>query len=676
MINIIKNFCNAAINLTENKDISEFKLSKEEMLLLLEIMTNLENLTCYAENKPFHDAEVASEIINNSMVCISIDFIGSSAYNFLVNKSEKLKKFMESNETISQPILEMDDYSNSMIIYDIYKKEGNFLYKYQSLKESDKIFGVGTYTIPLSKKSHVNAKLKNVPIFIKKNAISEYEHMLTKKEDKYLLPAFPFFELSPFALAKKVDPKNHNLIQKASIIERGYASCAYSLIEKNGDLIEEKFYNSFNYDNYYHEKQYYNKFVFINKNGEILDNSSVSPSLIMKKIRHNIAHSKNMYSFKINERTAQVSFYAYAFILDDRAIIVPYFLYESLSHINMTNFDVDSNTYNYLKVANLEKQLNSEEEILNYLKKCKNISLSNVKGINREKLDCTLTHFINKYEEITEKELSLQDYLSQNIKEIFKNVNVKVSELKNSEFVANKLARNPYFLKSIEGLEEKYQALNILVILKDFYDFDLNQNDSLSNSGKAKNFKINPKSVNRILPRIYHFMAHNLFDIEEDNDLAMIREEVYFSLCIFLAFANFIWNKFNDDLEKEMPFFESLKSKLEASIFKGFSLIDEKNKSSKRITTSKEMQDVIDKIRNNVAHNNVKVKFSKSGNPEDNFLIFSFHNRDTSYYMISVKDFLTFITNPLFCSYSKNKQEIVSVNSFEEIIQEVVKKIN
>lgn len=64
------------------------------------------------------------------------------------------------------------------------------------------------------------------------------------------------------------------------------------------------------------------------------------------------------------------------------------------------------------------------------------------------------------------------------------------------------------------------------------------------------------------------------------------------------------------------------------------------------------MQDVIDKIRNNGANNNMKVKFSKSGNPEDNFLIFNFHNKETLYYMITVKDFLSFITNPLLFSTS------------------------
>lgn len=676
MIDIINKFCDAAINLTKNEQINKDKLSKENMLILLEIMTNLENLTCYAENKIFHDAEVAYEIINNSMVCTSIDFIGSSICDFIVGNCKELKKFMESDATISQPILKMDDYSNSMTIYSIYKKEGNFLYTYQCLKESEKILADGTCTIPLSKKSHVNARLKDFPIFIKKEAISEYEGILIKKENGYLLPAFPFFELAPISLAKKVDPKNHNLREKAALIERGYALCTYSLIEKNGDLIEKDFYNSFDYDTYYKEKQYYNKFVFVNKEGKILENSSVSPALVMKKIRHNIAHCKNIYSFKINEHNMQVCFYAYAFILDDRAIIVPYFLYESLSHINMTNFDVDSNTYNYLEVANLESKLNNEEEILNYLKRCKKISLSNVKGINREKLDCTLTNFLNKYDDLKEKEQTLQEYLSLNIKEVFNGVTVKVSELKNIEFVANKLARNPYFLKSIEGLEGKYQTLNILVILKDFYDFDLNKEDSLSKSGKAKNFRINPRAISKILQRIYNFIAYNSVNLSEDNDLSMIREEVYFSLCIFLAFASFIWNKFNDDLETEMPFFESLKSKLDPNIFKGFSLIDQNNKSSKKIITSKEMQDVIDKIRNNVAHNNVKVKFSKSGNPEDNFLIFSFHNKDNLYYMITVKDFLVFITNPLFCTYNKNRQEIISVNNYDELIKEVVNKLN
>ena len=113
-------------------------------------------------------------------------------------------------------------------------------------------------------------------------------------------------------------------------------------------------------------------------------------------------------------------------------------------------------------------------------------------------------------------------------------------------------------------------------------------------------------------------------------------------------------------------------------MFRGFDYVNLNKKGDDRhspITTIKAMKSVISIVRNKIAHFDVRVRFSKSGRPEDNFLIFNYEQSPNLYYKISCKDFIEFIMNPLFLNYKDIKGNNIIVDTYDELIENVIEKI-
>jgi len=202
-------------------------------------------------------------------------------------------------------------------------------------------------------------------------------------------------------------------------------------------------------------------------------------------------------------------------------------------------------------------------------------------------------------------------------------------------------------------------------------------------TGKRKNIYIDEKHLILTLINLYS----NLYTLskknEEEINFSLFRDELYISICAFLIFTNLIYNGFNEDMNGDYSRLNKdekreLESKLNIEMFKGFTFINKNIKGhdrSSKVTSLQDMKDVIKKLRDNIAHFSVKVKFSKNGNPEDHILLFGYEMSASIYYTISCKDLITFLMNPLFSEYKSHKDEIIELNNFDELKDIIIEKM-
>ena len=158
-------------------------------------------------------------------------------------------------------------------------------------------------------------------------------------------------------------------------------------------------------------------------------------------------------------------------------------------------------------------------------------------------------------------------------------------------------------------------------------------------------------------------------------------------MCSFLIFTNLIYNGFDDDLDDKNTMLsneekQQLESKLSVELFSGFEYVNKNQKANgplNRVENLKQMKTVISTVRNNIAHFMLKVKFSRSGNPENHYLVFS-HAPDANmpnlYIRIRIGDFLKFIMDPVFSKHKAYSENKIYTNNFDEIMDFVHKKLD
>jgi hypothetical protein len=316
--------------------------------------------------------------------------------------------------------------------------------------------------------------------------------------------------------------------------------------------------------------------------------------------------------------------------------------------------------------------LKDKEELTNILNNSYRIAVSNIKNIDKQALSATLYYASETLQTINDKEI-VKDHFKNKIKEHFPNASIEIAKLHQTNYIINRCTSNEIFFNS-NYLYEETQANVLMTIIDDVYDFQIVSKDSFDNTGKSKIFSMRPRAILNLSILAYKFAMGQLKD---ENELLFYssKDEIYAYLCYFLGYFNFIYNKFNEDFESETGFITKLKSQLNSNLFKGFVFVNKQKGTQTPIVQPHQMRDLIDKIRNNIAHANFNIKFSKSGLPQDNLLIFSYPNKDYLYYMVSCKDFLNFVTNPLFADHVETPNEITKINNYQEIIDIMKDKI-
>jgi hypothetical protein len=149
-----------------------------------------------------------------------------------------------------------------------------------------------------------------------------------------------------------------------------------------------------------------------------------------------------------------------------------------------------------------------------------------------------------------------------------------------------------------------------------------------------------------------------------------------------LIYTNLIYNNFKEDIydgdttlsKVEIKNLEDKISQLNMDKFR----IEKEGQPATHPRTLEEKKKVISSIRGTIAHfadPPLKVKFSQSGKPEDIILRFGYKGNRFVWNEISCADFLEFITNPLFAKYKEYNHNLLTVKTFEQLLEIVTSKI-
>jgi hypothetical protein len=97
------------------------------------------------------------------------------------------------------------------------------------------------------------------------------------------------------------------------------------------------------------------------------------------------------------------------------------------------------------------------------------------------------------------------------------------------------------------------------------------------------------------------------------------------------------------------------------------------NDKERNVDTFEECDRVISTIRNKVSHFELSIKPSKNGNIEDYELIFE--ASCNYYFKIKCKDYINFITDPLFTNHNVSNEKIETISTFEDYKNSMIKMI-
>ena len=575
----------------------------------------------------------------------------------------------------------------------MYQQDGEFLHEYLLFEQNDNI------QVNLHLKLSENAPNFSVliPVELTEEEIintipSEY---ITKKDDNtYFIHTLAFKDNLHFA-------KDAILSKSKKPLPMLKREILYNLQIQNVYLDYKKNNNSFVYVDYHDKINDYQtmktmsekqaKFLVLNKSCEEVNYDEVNLQEILYGIRNCIAHNKDRYRYNINnDLTDNLS--GKLFILDKHIVIFPYCINPIIARIISTN-EVTCYNKSFMYCPTLKHGLNPTQTetifdvVTKYLQSCRKITLSSIGDINFAKIEAAINHCLTEYKKKYNSAENLHEFLTNKLEKIFqRNIEISIQELASTEVLANKLIANPYFLKWNTSKYGGTQDSFIRYLVEDFYMFNIIDGKAVKQNGKFNTTEID---INGISTVIYN--VHNtVFDIsnnQKDDTLIFDRykDEIYISTCIFLAYMNLIHNGFNEDLDKiksKLNLNEryELQTKLKPSIFSDFTKVNTNKHGNNKnipITEFNDMINVISSIRNQISHFNVKVKFNKSGNYEEYVLIFE--DYDTSkpsniHYKITIKDFLKFITNPIFSEYKTSTLPEITANTWEELIDKIKEK--
>lgn len=683
MNEFLSKFIRIINKIINNEKIPNIDIDREEYLHFFDILVSLEYLLCYPDDNTFHNNELADNTIRNNLMYNKSYFIESDEYKKEIKTDKKLSSFVETNEQqIDIPIKER---LYNFIKYSYFIKDDKFVHKFAKFEENTmqyKTITISFYKDQNNPKS-IYASLKyKVPLIIREQHLELFSKDLTYNEETgtYFLNPIPYVDnTSRMKLVNTIKYNGSNIEKIARVNNYYIKGTKFEYFKLNNDLIIKEFKNSNEYKTYFEESKNLNKFLIINKDGNIVDNNLVNSGVILHQLRLNIAHNKDKCTFTIKHNDF-CDFDGMFFIIDQRAVIVPFAMYNSLADICKLNFDETENVFSYIYAPKLSKAINNSQACIDYLNNCKKINIQNNKGLNKQKIDLAIVHYLKQFEKNNLPSDSIGEYLKENINNVFPNTKVFIHDLANIELFSAKLSSNPFFLKE---KNPKNQVYCIIFLLEKFYNFSITNTSALLSNNKSNYITFSNKYLLLIIDKIFNLINLAIEKKHYENKFALLKDEIYIALCAILIYTNLIRNNFASDLKVDETDLNridriDLEKKLTKDLFKNFTLVNDSIKGNRKNSTPEninEFKHVIALVRNSIAHANLKIKFTKTYNHEDIFLIFDDALRSNMHYKISCKDFLTFITNPLFFNYKELKDEKLNLNSYDELIKLVKEKI-
>ncbi len=651
---------------------------------LKKLELGFEFLISFPLDKEFYNLEIADGVIKHNVIFAFARLLGGRECEKMCKEDAELKAFVDGPETQYIPKLPYDEKIGHIKMQPIYVKEGKFLCKYYLYGENKRMLKPikddfeGVFPFEM---------YAPIEIFGKAEELFKPEHIKQKKDNEYSISyaAFKEYWHRIDANAVKSSFRGTFIEKKAKMLKAlndGVGGLKYIQLEDR--LVLKSFATSEDYQSYLDLKNNLSTILIIDANGKVVPSDNINSLDLLKKYRIAIAHNQETFHYYVSNQLLP-NLMGSVLLYEDKAVLVPSKLSSMFSQLAMTNYDTTIEEREFLYMPQLKKPISSVDDCVSYIASCKKVVVSNCVGLDVIRLSQLVKCMINKYSEQNNTPDELVSYLKQNKIEGFKGLKFKVLPFENANMIVKKLTENEWlFNKKYATAEKQKNAIEFLI--ESFYDFDIVKRKAMSLSGKSGIISLDSKSLvlcmNNIRQKLYDLMVNPKEKLDDLYIYALIRDELYFMLCMFLGYVYLIYNGFDDDIDDEkskLSEYEKadLTSKLNPEIFKGFDFVNLNKKGNDRhssIDTVKTMKTVISVVRNNIAHFHVRVSFGKTGKPEDNYLIFGYNQSPNLYYRITCKDFIEFITNPVFVNH-KDIFKTLEVESYDELISATTNRI-
>lgn len=673
----MKNLINKVIKLTEcianNKSTEDIHFSKQEFQMFDDLKDGFECLVCYPEDgkdpKDIYnvDEDIANKIIKQNEILQYIYLKNSDHYLELMQKNVKLREALKQGNTyIDFPT---EPYSqNFLLTYRTFEQKNDFLYQYLKVATNENV--VRERISPLKPGLEVKSAY---PIEIKGEEREQVVNSTTNTQNE--------------DGSYRVQPK---YISFSRLKKKAYAN----YVDVDGVLVLKSFYNTGYYKRLLTARKYQTKFTIVNPDGTIADNNKIDTCKMLKGIRNITAHNK-IFSYKLTGED-DVMLDGKIFVLGNgQAVIVPICLFHTFAHINkLSNKQFD--TLSYVYTPRYDKIL-TIDNCEAYLNACKEVRVYTTNNLNRLEVDTLFDYWIDKYNQLFSKNteidnllpknsITLEDFLNDKIKRTFPSITIDVLPLENIQLLLKK------FVSVLDSLRNdprdttgKEQKEYIRFLLNDFYGFGLTSKYSVGANGRSEEISIEPRALLTVMGEIRDFVKQiSNGKYTKPTKSCKYKDELYITLCAFVIYTNLIYNNLDDDIDprtSQLPREERLKLDyiIDNIDMRNFRMVKKKVKDSGRETMPEDVEDkkeVISSVRNTIAHFGLKVKFSKTGNPEDNMLIFKYEGTPHKVNKISCKNFLQIIQQSFFAEYRPYNYNLIEVDDYAELPAKVIEKLN
>lgn len=285
-----------------------------------------------------------------------------------------------------------------------------------------------------------------------------------------------------------------------------------------------------------------------------------------------------------------------------------------------------------------------------------------------------------RIEEYVKKELSNRGYDNLSVySENIKNIDILKARLLNKEFC--NIAQNEKDLIS----EQNYI---IRQIVEDIYGYSMIDENAVSPSGKFSAIDINMKDFYEYLNLDcdYIYQIANKEHVKKAKELSFAKNERYVCMCMFLAYNALVRNNFLDkineyELSASKYYIDTdsvrggLKNKLMSTKMDMFEIKTTAKKEVTKPTDLGSRMAVLRAIRNSVTHNNLKIKYTRTGKIQDATFVFPF-TKTTEEIRVSTKDFLNFIINPMFLDYNDDGMQQITAKNEQELAAKIISLCN
>ncbi|MBO5954598.1 MAG: hypothetical protein J6Q13_01365 [Clostridia bacterium] len=674
----------------------DVKLSKKEAEDLEDLLYEFGFLYCYPNDNMYYNSTILGQALQHNRFLQEIYYEGTKEYEDLM-KDEEL-----ANGINSFGIYVKDEHRNQKNTHIArqkfpYIKQDKVVKRFCYIVNNDEVYNKRTIVAEDFRHGKVPVVAFLFPTVLtekQKQELINSKYFIGKQDNIYSFKiTHPLFyddiEIFGGNIVTRIKSTIPTFIQKFA---RDYI---VQYVEIEGKLFEREYYEDGSYNVDEIAKKLCSRIYIVDETGNRLENETLNAGEIFHDIRTAIAHCRiyDYQAFKHN--TSNFDGKIYLISKEDknknkisRAVLCPTLMLEIMNFGNSFNFNPENREFYYVCYPKLNKKISTPEQAQEFQNGCVVVKIKMKENVDEHYLNHMVYQSFRNYNE-TNQEIEIQEYLKTKLSEKFPIVTINILQITDEKWLNQKFKDNKDFYNiEFEGVEETQidYIENVFYKLCDPVSLTSEWNKG-KKSYEEKRFQYSGGGVSNILRNIDRLIQYWLkAETEYDLDfMVAYKTEVYYVLCMIVAYSTLIKNGFAEDIEYiteiEISKMYSYHRKIDSENmdrFKSYSLIKNIDRSGKPLKTVKDKLDVVRWIRNGICHFGTYIKLDGSYNYENNMIVFVSENEKENHpdnaVVVTCKDLLEFCIRPIFTKYNQKKKLIVGYD-FDEVINKTVEEL-